>query len=148
MNEKSSFIAWSNIEAIKRSELETSVNWQLTFCFSRAVFANEALLSQVKENALNPPYPVTLPGLISQFAAVASHDRREQLGTIRSPTMVLGAEEDGIIDLDQVKALVGEIENAQLKILPGGHMYHIEYPYIFAQTVTEFLEKKAYYQTA
>ena len=62
--------------------------------------------------------------------------------------MVLGAEEDGIIDLDQVKALVDEIENAQVKILPGGHMYHIEYPYIFAQTVTEFLEKKAYYQTA
>lgn len=148
VNEKSSFIAWSNIQAIRRGELETAVNWQLTFCFSRALFANQALLSQVKESALNPPYPVTLDGLVSQFAAVASHDKRGQLGPIKSDTLVLGAEEDGIIDLDQVKALVDEIENAQLKILPGGHMYHIEYPYIFAQTVTEFLAKKAYSQTA
>jgi pimeloyl-ACP methyl ester carboxylesterase len=69
---KSSFIAWSNIEVINRGELQTSVNWQLSFCFSKALFANDALLSEIKESALNASYPVTLDGLISQFAAVAS----------------------------------------------------------------------------
>lgn len=148
VNEKSSFIAWANVEAIRRGELETSVNWQLSFGFSSALFANQALLAEIKERALNPPYPVTLEGLISQFAAVATHDRRGQLGPVKSPTLVLGAVEDGIIEIDQVQALAEEIENAQLKILAGGHMYHIEYPYIFAETVTEFLEKSAYSQTA
>jgi pimeloyl-ACP methyl ester carboxylesterase len=148
VNEKSAFIAWSNVEAIKRGELETSVNWQLSFCFSRALFANHALLSEIKESALNPSYPVTLEGLISQLAAVLSHDRRGQLGSVKSPTLVLAAEEDGIIDIDQVKALAGEIEDAQLKVLPGGHMYHIEYPDIFAQTVIKFFEKKTYSQGA
>lgn len=141
---KSSFIAWSNVEAINRGELQTSVNWQLSFCFSKALFANQALLFQVKDSALNPAYPVTLNGLLSQFAAVDSHDRRKQLRRIKSPTLVLGAAEDGIIDIDQVKALSLEIDNSQLRILPGGHMYHIEYSELFARTVIEFLEDPAY----
>lgn len=141
---KSSFIAWSNVEAINRSELQTAVNWQLSFCFSKALFANEAMLFEIKESALNPPYPVTYDGLISQFAAVASHDRRRQLRAIKSPTLVLGAKDDGIIDIDQVKSLALEIDNSQLRILPGAHMYHIEYPEIFARTVIEFLEDQAY----
>jgi len=143
VTEKSSFIAWSNIEAINRGELQTAVNWQLSFCFSQAIFQNEALLFEIKERALNPPYPVTVAGLISQFAAVASHDRRRQLRTIDSPTLVLGAAEDGIIDSDQVKLLALEIDNAQLRILPGGHMCHIEYPEIFVQAVVKFLKDPA-----
>ena len=137
---KSSFVGWSNVEAINRGELQTSVNWQLSFCFSKAVFANEAMLFEIKENALNPPYPVIYDGLISQFAAVAAHDRRRQLRRIKSPTLVLGAAEDGIIDIDQVKALALEIDNSELRILPGGHMNHIEYSDLFALTVIEFLE--------
>jgi pimeloyl-ACP methyl ester carboxylesterase len=143
---KSSFIAWSNVEALNRGELQTAVNWQLSFCFSKALFANEAMLFEIKETALNPPYPVTVDGLVSQFAAVASHDRRRQLRSIKAPTLVLGAAEDGIIDIDQVKRLALEIKNSQLRILPGGHMYHIEYPEIFARTVIEFLEDEAYAQ--
>lgn len=141
---KSSFIAWSHIEAINRGELQTAVNWQLSFCFSKALFANEAMLFEIKESAMNPPYPVTYDGLVSQFAAIASHDRRRQLRTIKAPTLVLGAKEDGIIDIDQVKSLALEIDNSQLRILPGGHMYHIEYPEIFGRTVIEFLEDQAY----
>jgi pimeloyl-ACP methyl ester carboxylesterase len=143
---KSAFIAWSNVEAINRGELQTSVNWQLSFCFSKALFANEALLFEVKESALNPAYPVRLDGLISQFAAVESHDRRKQLRRIKSPTLVLGAAEDSIIDVDQVKALALEIDNSQLRILPGGHMHHIEYSELFARTVIQFLEDPAYAQ--
>ena len=137
---KSCFIAWSNIEAINRGEAQTSVNWQLSFCFSNALFANEPLLFEIKESALNPPYPVSYDGLISQFAAVTSHDRRRQLRSIKSPTLVLGAKEDGIIDIDQVKALALEIDNSEFRMLPGGHMYHIEYSDVFARTVIEFLD--------
>jgi pimeloyl-ACP methyl ester carboxylesterase len=143
---KSSFIAWSNIEAINRGESQTSVNWQLSFCFSKALFANEPLLFEVKESALNPPYPVSYDGLISQFAAVNSHDRRRQLRSIKSPTLVLGAREDGIIDTHQVEALACEIDDSELRMLPGGHMYHIEYSDLFAQTVIEFLQDR-YMQT-
>jgi pimeloyl-ACP methyl ester carboxylesterase len=120
----------------------------LSFCFSSELFANQELLGQVKHHALNPPYPVTLEGLMSQFAAVASHDRRRQLRPIKSPTLVLGAKEDGIIDVGQVEALAREIENSELRILPGGHMYHIEYPHTFAEAVIKFLGRKTYYQAA
>lgn len=145
---KSSFIAWSNIEAINRGELQTSVNWQLSFCFSKAVFANEAMLFEIKESALNPPYPVTVEGLVNQFAAVASHDRRRQLRGIKSPTLVLGAVEDGIIEVDQVKALALEIDDSQLRVLPGGHMFHIEHSELFARTVIEFLKDQVYSTSA
>ena len=148
VKKKSSFIAWKNVEAIRRGELETAVNWQLSFCFSSALFANQELLDQIKDHALNPPYPVTLEGLISQFAAVTSHDRRRQLGRIRSPTLVLGAKEDGIIDIGQVEGLAREIEFAELRILPGGHMYHVEYPHTFAEAVIKFVGQKTYFQAA
>ena len=148
VNEKSSFIAWANIEAIARGELETAVNWQLSLCFSNALLANEALLAEVKHRTLNPPYPVTLDGLISQYAAVVSHDRRRQLGSITSPTLVLGAREDGIIDMGQVEALAREIPNSQLRMLPGAHMYHIEYPHTFAEALIKFVGEKAYFLTA
>ncbi len=148
VNDKTAFIAWANVEAIKRGELETSVNWQLSFCFSSALFANQELLARVRDHALNPPYPVTLEGLMSQFAAVASHDRRRQLRRIKSPTLVLGAKEDGIIDLGQVEALAREIDDAELRILPGGHMYHVEYPYIFVETLIKFIGQRAYVQAA
>ena len=144
VTEKSSFIAWSNVEAINRGELQTAVNWQLSFCFSEALFANEAMLFEIKESALNPPYPVSYDGLVSQFAAVASHDRQRQLRTVKSPTLVLGAKEDGIMDIDQVKRLALEIDDSQLRILPGGHMFHIEYPEIFSRTVIEFLQDQVY----
>lgn len=144
---KSSFIAWSNVEAINRGELQTSVNWQLSFCFSKALFANEPLLFEIKESALNPPYPVSYDGLISQFAAVDSHDRRGRLRSIKSPTLVLGAKEDGIIDIEQVKALALEIDNSEFRSLPGGHMYHIEYSDVFARAVIEFLKDPAYART-
>ena len=94
----------------------------------------------MKESALNLPYPVNYDGLVSQFAAMTSHDRRRQLRRIKSPTLVLGAGEDGIIDIDQVKALALEIDNSELGILPFGHMYHIEYSDLFARTVIKFLE--------
>ena len=148
VNAKSSFIAWSNIEAIRRGEIETSVNWQLSFCFSNALFANQELLEQVKDRALNPPYPVTLEGLMSQFAAVVAHDRGRQLRRITSPTLVLGAKEDGIIDAGQVEALAREIDHAELRLLPGGHMYHIEYPHTFAEAVIKFVAQKVYFQAA
>ena len=145
---KSSFIAWSCIEATNRGELQTSVNWQLSFGFSKAVFADEAMLFEIKESALNPPYPVTVEGLVNQFAAVASHNRRRQLRRIKSPTLVLGAAEDGIIDVDQVKALALEIDDSQLRILPGAHMFHVEYSDLFAQTVIEFLQDPVYATSA
>lgn len=145
---KTAFIAWANVEAIRRGELETSAHWQLSFCFSNALFANQQLLNEMKERVLNPAYPVTLQGLMSQFAAVVSHDRRRQLRPIKSPTLVLGAKEDGIIDPGQVEALAREIDNAELRILPGGHMQHIEYPSLFAETVINFIGEKAFVQAA
>ena len=148
VTQKTSFIAWANVEALRRGEVETSANWQLSFCFSSTVFANKELLNELKHRALNPPYPVTLEGLISQFAAVVAHDRRRQLRPIKSPTLVLGPKEDGIIDAGQVEALAREIENAELRMLPGGHMYHIEFPNLFAESVIRFIEEKAFSHAA
>ncbi|WP_026736301.1 alpha/beta fold hydrolase [Fischerella sp. PCC 9605] len=140
-SEKSVFVCRSQIEAIERQEFATQVNWEVSFCFSEVLFADQARLAEVLKSALNPQYPGTLEGLISQFVAVASHDTRGQLGSIKSPTLVIGAEEDSLIRIDNVKSLAGEIKNAELKVLPGAHMCHIEKAAEFSQAVTEFLRK-------
>jgi pimeloyl-ACP methyl ester carboxylesterase len=76
-----------------------------------------------------------------RFAAIASHDSRGQLKAIASPTVVIGAEEDSLIVIDNLKNLAAEIKNSELIILPGTHMYHVENASEFSQTVTEFIQK-------
>ncbi|MBE9047522.1 alpha/beta fold hydrolase [Pleurocapsales cyanobacterium LEGE 10410] len=139
-SEKCLFICRSQIAAVERQEMATQVNWNLSFCFSEAFFTNPVRLEEVRGSVFNPQYPGTLAGVISQFAAVAAHNTKGKLGAIASPTLVIGAEEDGLISINNLKNLADEIKNSELKILPGSHMYHVENAIAFSKAVTEFIQ--------
>lgn len=139
--EKTYFIALSLIEAIERQELKTEINWELSFCFSEEFFADRAAVAELREGALSPAYPVTVEALKSQLAALALHDTRGRLGSIKSPTLALAAEEDGMVRVETVRSLAREIERAEFRVLPGAHMYHVEKPAEFTQAVIEFLQR-------
>ena len=140
-SEKCLFICRSQIAAVEREEFATQVNWNVSFCFSEAFFTDSVRLEEVRESVFNPQYPPTLSGIASQFAAIVSHDTKGRLGAIAAPTLVVGAEEDNLISINNLTRLASEIYHAELKILPGAHMYHVENAIAFSQAVTEFIQK-------
>ena len=108
------------------SSRATQVNWNVSLCFSENLFTDLVRLAEVKNRALNPQYPGTLLGTVRQLAAVASHNTKGRFGAIAAPTLVIGAEEDSLVSIDNLKNIAAEIQNSELIILPGAHMYHVE----------------------
>ncbi len=67
-------------------------------------------------------------------------DRREELGRIRCPTLVVVGTEDVITPPSEAAALATAITNAVLIELPGcGHLTNLEAPAPFAQALTGFV---------
>ncbi len=72
--------------------------------------------------------------------AVQSHDTLGRLADIRARTLVLAAEEDEIVPLEESRALADGIAGAQFQLLPGaGHAWTLEDPARAARVIAEFL---------
>lgn len=87
------------------------------------------------------------PGLeieLSRLAAVMSHDLRSHLQQIRTPTLVLGAEDDQLTPSGMQREIAALIPNARLEILPrGGHFYPVNSADAFNRILLDFLTDAA-----
>lgn len=69
-------------------------------------------------------------------------DRRDALGSIRAPTLVIAGADDVVIPAASTTALAEGIPGARLETLPGaGHLAALERPEAFAALVSSFLSK-------
>ena len=59
--------------------------------------------------------------------AQLSYDGRSRLSTIRTPTLVVSGDEDRLVPSDDAVALALGIRDADLKWLPGGHLFNVEH---------------------
>ena len=67
-------------------------------------------------------------------------DYLPRLGAIHQPALVIGAEQDQAIPLEQSRLLAAGIADAQLAILPGGgHLVNLEQPDAFNAVLLGFL---------
>src|SRR5262249_47390182 len=62
------------------------------------------------------------PGSAAQLDLDIALDITPLLGTIAAPTLVIGAEDDRWVDVSHSRALAERIPNAQLEVLPAGHI--------------------------
>ncbi len=77
--------------------------------------------------------------LHGDLIACNSFDLTESLGAIRTPTLVIGGENDNLIPLRYVQFLSDHIPEAKLKIVSGaGHMVMLEQPQAVAEILTQF----------
>jgi 3-oxoadipate enol-lactonase len=68
-------------------------------------------------------------GLIGLLDSAHSLRLREELGQVRSPTLVVAAELDGFVPLDRARGLADAIDGAQFEIIQGaGHAVVVEKP--------------------
>jgi 3-oxoadipate enol-lactonase len=139
--ESGTFIFKGFLDLLRHHQYEPLSRWHMSLCFSHDFFNNSEEVTAALNSLMNPQYPTTIEGFTSQTSALFSYDRRGQLQTIQAPTLVLGAEEDGFFPVNIVRQTAAEINNAEVKFLPGSHLYYIEYPVKFSQAVTDFLKK-------
>jgi aminoacrylate hydrolase len=102
-------------------------------------------------------HPATVAGWIERVAAVpperevslkridmiAAHDTRSRLHDIRTPTLVLCGDHDVCTPPQLSEDLAQQIHGAELVVLPGGHMLHMEQEAAFYDTVHAFISRTA-----
>lgn len=87
------------------------------------------------------------PGLeieLSRLAAVMSHDLRNDLARIRTPTLVIGAEDDQLTPCGMQREVAERIPGAKLELLArGGHFYPVTNADTFNALLLDFLQQPA-----
>jgi aminoacrylate hydrolase len=87
------------------------------------------------------------PGLeieLSRLAAVMSHDLRNHLQQIHTPTLVVGAEDDQLTPPGMQREVAALIPGARLQILArGGHFYPANSADAFNRVLLDFLTEAA-----
>jgi 3-oxoadipate enol-lactonase len=80
--------------------------------------------------------------ILTAIAALRDRtDRREGLGAIAVPTLVVGGEFDAISTPQEGSEIAAAIPNARFKQFDGvGHLSNLESPVAFVQTLSEFLK--------
>ncbi|MFJ6199938.1 alpha/beta fold hydrolase [Micromonospora sp. NPDC092111] len=75
----------------------------------------------------------------------AGFDKRDEVGRIQAPVLLLRGEADWLVYQEQVAATQSRIPGSQLVVLEGtGHYPMIENPYEFNETVRTFLQKNGH----
>src|SRR5207237_10816644 len=99
---------------------------------------NERLRQLEAQNlAVFPPTEVAA----SRIDAILAFDRTERLGQIKTPTLVVGAEDDIVTPAYFSEELARLIPGAEIKIFPrGGHAFTQVRARAFSQGVLLFLE--------
>jgi 3-oxoadipate enol-lactonase len=116
----------------------------------------EIVLRRFVENAFGPePDPAMVDRIMrqriasgqlptawaAQAAAGAAFDVWDRVPEIRTQTLVLTGDEDGVVDPRNSKLLAERIPGALLEVFPGtGHLFFWEQPDRFVQVVTDFLQ--------
>jgi 3-oxoadipate enol-lactonase len=91
----------------------------------------------VAQRIAHPPDPA---GWAAQTGIWATFDVWEELPELAAPTLVLQGEGDVVVDPRNAALLASRIPGAELRLVPGGHLFFWNRPAAFAALVTEFLE--------
>jgi pimeloyl-ACP methyl ester carboxylesterase len=79
-------------------------------------------------------------GYASCCEAIADHDLRDQLGSIRAPTLVIAAEDDPSTPPDHGRLIAESVPGAHLTVLPDArHLIAAERPHEVAPLVLDHL---------
>lgn len=83
----------------------------------------------------------SVSGAVACGLAVKAHDLLDQLGSVHTPTLVVGADKDLSFPLEHPQALSDAIPDARLVMLAGaGHMAPIQVPDAFSDALVSFYD--------
>lgn len=83
--------------------------------------------------------------MAGDLVGYAGFDKRDEVGYIKAPVLLLRGEADWLVYQEQVEATQSRIPGAKIAVLEGtGHYPMIENPYEFNETVRAFLEENGH----
>ncbi|HUY19338.1 MAG TPA: alpha/beta hydrolase [Candidatus Binataceae bacterium] len=109
----------------------------------KAMFSDETIERRPevidKTGQIRMTHPMPPSALARRMRAIAGHDTAERLGSIETPTLVMTGRDDHLVAPGNARLIAERIPNAELKELPGGHLFFIEHPELFNPLVVEFI---------
>jgi 3-oxoadipate enol-lactonase len=90
----------------------------------------------VQLRTANPPDPA---GWTAQAGIWAGFDAWDELPDVTAPTLVVQGEGDVVVDPRNAQLLASRIPGAELRLVPGGHLFFWNRPAEFASLLREFL---------
>lgn len=77
-----------------------------------------------------------------QSAMAARPDSTSLLGSVATPALVIQGEQDGIVSLDEARAMAAALPRGELMVIPGaGHLTNLEDPPAFTAALRGFLDR-------
>lgn len=133
----------AQLELLKaKAPLSALIKASCTWVYSYTFLTRPQMLDNQIELGLNAPYPFTIEGYESQYAALCQFDSSDWLHKITIPTLVVGGDEDMIFPEPLIKNLVSHIPRAKYySFRHCGHLPFMEYPDEFAKVANEFMSQ-------
>jgi non-heme chloroperoxidase len=121
------------------SEFADTVDFNFVLEFQQSTLAQAVppdFLVTVVQESLKVPARVWKAVLEDLF----QDNHAKELGNIKTPTLIIWGDRDGIFPISEQETLAADIENAQLLIYPdAGHALHWEEPQQFAADLLTFV---------
>lgn len=130
-----------DMERMQQLSPEERFREMLPFIFSREFI--EGSRSVMQELAVRMSQHITPPhGYMRQAQAIMGHDTYERLPDIKAPTLVIAAEEDRIVPVENSRIIASRIPGAELVLLKrAGHGFNIELADEVNKAVLDFLRR-------
>jgi 3-oxoadipate enol-lactonase len=135
---RAAFDVWGHIAV--EAGMPAMMRQQATWVFSPNFYAREpdrlATYLGEMERSVQPA-----ASFAAQISALLTHDCGDRLKTLRTPALVIAADDDIIIRLSLSHRLYEELPNAAWAIVPGGHAAFLENPEPWNRAVIEFIDQ-------
>src|SRR5690606_8348856 len=83
--------------------------------------------------------------MVADLIGYGHFDKRDQMGNITDPVLLLRGDGDWLVSQEQVEATHSRVKGSRISVLAGtGHYPMIENPYEFNEAVREFLHSVGY----
>jgi 3-oxoadipate enol-lactonase len=113
----------------------------LPWAFTPHTLTDHPRTRHLLELGAKDPEPTGYAGFTAQASGIRVFDRRSELGSIRTPTLVLVGAEDVLTPPAQAIDIASRLPDASLVVLPrGSHAMIIEFPAPTLAAIESFLE--------
>jgi 3-oxoadipate enol-lactonase len=135
---RAAFDTWGQVA--EAGGMPLMMRQQAPWVFSPAFYAAHPnrLATMLAEMERSPQPASTFS---AQIAALLTHDSADRLGSLTTPALVIGADDDIIIRLSLSHRLFEELPRGSWAIVPGGHAAFVENPQPWNRAVIEFIDQ-------
>ena len=135
---RAAFDAWRLVA--EAGGMPLMMRQQAPWVFSQAFYeSHPEQLAAIVADMERSPQPAA--AFASQIAALLTHDCSDRLASLRTPALVIAADDDIIIRLSLSHRMFEELPYGTWAIVPGGHAAFLENPEPWNRAVIEFIDQ-------